>query len=843
MRLSLRRASRWVRRAARAVRFETVAFWRSRPILPGTVLYESFAGNGALCNPEAIFRELLQATDQVHLRHIWVLDGTDRHRRIRHEFAADDRVSFVEYRSAAYFKALSTSQYLINNATFPPEFSKRAGQVYLNTWHGTPLKKMGYDMPNGAFDSANTLRNFVQADFLLAQNSFMAERMYAGAYRLKGLYRGTIIEEGYPRLDRQVLNQDQFLAGRARLASDGIDLGNRSIVLFAPTWKGDSFSSPADDVQELVDFVADLQARLGEDRYTVLLKTHQVVHQFARNDPRLRRILVSNEIPTNVVLGLSGSLITDYSSIFFDFLATGRPIVFYTPDMTDYSSTRGTYYPPAEWPGPLCSTPEEVAAAIAGLASDDAGRPGPPEPYGAWRERFTAHDDGNASRRVVDIVFRGLRDGYNLTSIEQNPRTSILLHLGGMRSNGITTSALNLLGAIDHDRFDVSAVFARPRGEQQRENQARIDPRVRQFPRLGGMNGSKILHLRRRMAERLRTAVHRSTSGQNKLWDDEWMRCFGDSRFDVVADFSGYTSFWATLLLHAPKARRSIWLHNDMAAETHRVIRGRKRMQHSLPAVFDLYREFDSLVSVSASLSDVNRRHLASFGIDDKKFTSARNLLDAEHVLSGAGRDLRTLADFPRDPDTDAVLVPEWVDGLLADDGTKWFITVGRYSTEKNQDRLLRAFAIVHAAHPLARLLLVGYGPLRHHLERQIHHLGLRGAAWVTGPYSNPFPIMAAADCFVLSSNYEGQPMVILEAAILGLPVVSVDFDSVRDALPNRSVHVVAMDDEALAVGMFDYLRGEVPHATIDIGSYNRAAVDEFYRATGSSVERGAAQR
>ena len=188
--------------------------------------------------------------------------------------------------------------------------------------------------------------------------------------------------------------------------------------------------------------------------------------------------------------------------------------------------------------------------------------------------------------------------------------------------------------------------------------------------------------------------------------------------------------------------------------------------------------------------------------------------------------------------------MPEWVDGLLADDGTKWFITVGRYSTEKNQDRLLRAFAIVHAAHPLARLLLVGYGPLRDRLERQIGETGLADAAVLVGPYANPFPIMAAADCFVLSSNYEGQPMVLLEAATLGLPIVSVDFDSVHDALPNGSMSVVSQDDAALAEGMLAFVRGEVPRSsTIAIGSYNRAAVAEFAQATDPTPSRRSAIR
>ena len=264
---------------------ELRAVWRRLPVRPRSVLYESFAGNGALCNPEAIFRELLRSPDMADLRHVWVLNGLRRHRAFRSEFANHPGVRFVRYRSARYFRALATSEYLINNATFPPEFSKRAGQVYLNTWHGTPLKRMGYDMPTGAMESANTLRNFVCADFLLSQNHFMTHQMYETAYRLRGLFQGLIIEEGYPRVDRQFMDEEYRLTGRAQLEAAGIVLGERDIVLYAPTWKGDSFSSPDDDAREIVEAARELQRALGDDKYVVLLKTHQIIHHFAAAEP------------------------------------------------------------------------------------------------------------------------------------------------------------------------------------------------------------------------------------------------------------------------------------------------------------------------------------------------------------------------------------------------------------------------------------------------------------------------------------------------------------------------------------------------------------------------------
>ncbi|MCU1414922.1 MAG: glycosyltransferase [Microbacteriaceae bacterium] len=831
MNRALSRARRFARKLRRAAIAELRA-WASRgAVRPQSVLYESFAGNGALCNPEAIFRGLLRDPDFAGLRHIWVLDGRRGSTRIPSEFRGIRRVRFVRRGTAAYFHALATSGYLVNNATFPPEFSKRTGQTYLNTWHGTPLKLMGYDMPDGSLESANTMKNFLAADWLLSQNPFMTEQMYARAYRLRGAFRGRVLETGYPRVDRQFLDDDQSNAARENLESAGVHTGTKTIVLFAPTWKGDSFSDPRDDAAELAGQVAELQELLGED-FSVLLKTHQSVHTFARTLPGLAGILVPNDVPTNVILGVTTFLITDYSSIFFDHLASNRPVIFFTPDAADYTTTRGTYFAPDALPGPVFSRLASVATAIRSHSDGDQDLTASPR-YRAWQQRFSALDDGHATERVIDAVFRGRPDNARTVSLRDDSKKSLLLFLGGMRSNGITSSALNLLRAIDHEHVDVSIIIDRPMGDQQRLNQALIDPRVRQFHRIGGMNGNKAPHLRRRRSQRKgKGDDHRDHASQARLWDDEWNRCFGDARFDAVADFSGYSAFWATLMLHSPRAIRSIWLHNDMAAEEHRVIRGRTRMARGLRAVFALYSQFDRLVSVSPSLSEVNRESLArEYGIDAACFTFARNLVDGSRVSEGVGQDLTSLEGHPIDEHDGTVVVPDWAEQLRDHAAANWFVSVGRFSTEKNQARLIRAFSLVHESHPSARLVVIGYGPLRVELEELVAERQLSGAVFIVGPYQNPFPIMAAADCFVLSSDYEGQPMVLLEAALIGLPIVSVAFRSVGDALDEGEILVVEQDDLALAEGMLAFLNGVVTPAALDVASYTRRAMSEFVNA------------
>jgi CDP-glycerol glycerophosphotransferase len=806
-----------------------------------TVFYESFAGNGMLCNPEAIFRALLTDPEFSQLTHVWALTNKSENRSVVSEFADNPRVQFVRPGSSGYYKALATSGYLINNATFPPEFGKRDGQVYLNTWHGTPLKKMGYDIGDPASRVGNVIRNFLNADYLLSNSEFMTEQMYEGAHRLRQIYRGRIIEEGYPRIDRQFMSASEQDSTRDRLKHAGLAIDDRRIILYAPTWKGTNFNRPEDDANELIERVAELSSLIDTDRYVVLLKTHQVVHRFAARRPEITGYLVPNEIPTNSVLGVADILVTDYSSIFFDFLATGRPIVFLTPDIGDYAGYRGLYMEPETWPGPVVRTVPELAQELVSL---DRSGPSPAvaDRYRASRARFCAYDDGGAAARIVDIVFRRQEAGYRIVRATRDDRPSILIHGGGMRPNGITSSLLSLLDAIDHTRFDVSVSFPNSYNRQVVEKQGQINPQVRQLARVGGMNGSKVGTVARRLAVRrgdLRS--HSRNPKQRMLWDDEWTRCFGSSMFDYVVNFSGYGPLGATLLLHAPGAERSIWLHNDMAADAHRVVGGRRRHFHDLTSVFSLYPEYDHLVSVSQSLAEINARSLARYA-EPSRFTSAANLANTGRVLAAADVDLRAAA---ADPATGTV--PDWAAELAASepaeseqaasDSVTTFVTVGRLSPEKNQARLIRAFAAAHAERPKTRLIIVGTGPLENDLTDLVARLGLTESVWLVGHQSNPYALMARCDCFVLSSDYEGQPMVVLEARILGLPVVTVDFGSVADSLPGDAGVIVPATDADLARGLLAFLDGAVTTGSFDAAAYNHRAVEEFYAAVGITAE------
>ena len=819
-----------MRQLRRAARHEVHAYYRRQAVQPNVVFYESFAGNGMLCNPEAIFRALLADPEFAHLNHVWALRSRHENRNVVREFAHDRRVTFVRVGSVGYFRALARSGWLVNNATFPTEFSKRPGQTYLNTWHGTPLKKMGYDINDRASRVANVVRNFLQADYLVAANPFMIEQMYERAHRLDNIFGGKFIDEGYPRIDLQFVDEAAREAARSRVAEAlGIELGGRKIILYAPTWKGTNFNRPEDDIDELLDRVAELRSGIDESRYVVVLKSHQVVHRFAADRPGLKGVLFPNEWPTNALLAVTDILVTDYSSIFFDFLATGRPIAFLTPDIDDYAGYRGLYFEPDEWPGPVVRSVPELVEALRDIDANGVDKAVDAR-YRSMQQRFVSREDGGATSRIVDIVFRGRTEGYRIADTARDGKNTLLLYAGGMRPNGITSSLVNLLNAVDYGRFDVTVVFPNSHRPLVVAKQSELNPRARQLARVGGMNGSKVTHLRRRISWFSRNlALHRTSETQRKMWDDEWQRCFGSARFDEVIDFSGYGPFFSTLLLHSPAAERSIWLHNDLMSDAHRVTQGRRRLLRDLFGIFSLYRDFDHLVSVSASLNEINRARLAKWA-DPGRFTFARNLVDARTVLDNAAIPVQAAV---ADPDTGDL--PVWASRLVRGSATTTFVTAGRLSEEKNHARLLDAFAEVHRAHPATQLVIVGSGPLLTALELQAEALRISDAVIFTGHQSNPHAIMAASDCFVLSSNYEGQPMVLLEALMVGLPIVTVEFGAVADAVPEGSALVVSQDVQGLVEGMNAFLDGQVVARPFDPEAYNREAIAEFSRAIGAT--------
>ncbi|WP_166973428.1 glycosyltransferase [Brevibacterium atlanticum] len=817
------------------------------PVREKTVVWESFSGNGALCNPEALFRQMIEDPQYCEFRHTWVLSERAWNSPFRSEFADHPRVGFVKYRTTTYFEQLENSHYLFNNATFPAEFIKRPDQVYVNLWHGTPLKKMGYDIERGADGARNVLRNFMSADYLISQNSFMTNEMYLGAYKLTNVYEGAIVEEGYPRTDTMFAADAGKAADRV-LRHRGIETAGKKVLLYAPTWRGESFYNPDADANRLKGTLRALREDPAFEDWVVLLKAHQVIFDQLVDDPEFEDFLVPNDLPANEALALADVLVTDYSSIFIDYLATGRPIAFHIPDSDNYSSDRGLYLGPEELPGPTSRDDVELVENVKALIDDnqiEAAFPHERQRYAALASKLTTRDDGEAGKRVLDIVFNGNEHAYNVKRGFDDGRKKVVIYLGGMITNGITSSALNLLHSIDSNRFDVTAFFYRSGQRDRKENAAMIPGHVRQvirdssilqLPLLGSMND----------LENTDVEDLPEDDADATIWDWEWRRIFGQAQFDAAVDFSGYSSYWTRIVAHATAPRKVIWLHNDLAADAEREVNGVRPHFRNLTGVFKLYREFDALVSVSPDLDSINRENLGRYA-PQQKFTNARNTIDVERIRSGSGgslesnpeagvHSLENLAEavkalghyYSFDDIITEASRQRSLSRVSGDNAGITFVTVGRLSPEKNHARLIRAFAQISAEQTDTNLVIIGEGPLERELKQLAVSLGVAARVQFTGRLRNPYSVMSACDCFVMSSDYEGQPIVILEARVLGLPIVTTRFGSVSSAMEDSGGLIVDTDETALAAGMQKFIDGKLQARAFDGDDYNRAVMNEF---------------
>jgi CDP-glycerol glycerophosphotransferase len=352
------------------------------------VLHHSFGGRFS-DSPRAIHQALNGSGHPSE--HVWLLDP-----RHRHSFPAGVRT--VEYGSRRAVEELESADVVVSNTHIEMDWTKAPGAIYLQTWHGTPLKHIHFDSlwaPPGRV--AYLTEDVRRWDYLLSPNRVSTERL-RGAFG----FNGEIVESGYPRNDVLLSPRSDGIRAAVRRQLDIPD--DATVVLYTPTWRDDVL-----DAQGRQDFalqldLAEVNRRLGNDHY-LLIRTHFLVSAElpAMDGPRVRDVSAYPDV-SDLYLA-ADAMVTDYSSTMFDFAVTGKPLLFYTYDLEHYRDTlRGFYFDlHRHAPGPVLRTGGDLLAALADL---DKVRAQYAPAYEAFRQQFCDLDDGAATTRVIDRFFR-----------------------------------------------------------------------------------------------------------------------------------------------------------------------------------------------------------------------------------------------------------------------------------------------------------------------------------------------------------------------------------------------------------------------------------------------------
>lgn len=767
-------------------------FFDVLPILEDTILYEVHNGSAMACNPLAIFEHLLQNPEFTNFKHFWIVNDLEN---VPEKYRALNNVFFAKRGSTLYLRLLATCKYLICNGTFAEYFVRKDGQRYLNTWHGTPLKTLGKDMLTPPFARTNTARNFLHATHLIFPNEHTRYTQIEG-HSIDKIVTANCLISGYPRND-QLINIDHSKNANIR---QGLGIPDtKPVVLFAPTYRG-SWNSPALEAEYLIEQLK----KMIDPSYVLLFRGHHLVEkQLLALDLPVK--VAPQAIDTNSLLPIVDILISDYSSIIMDYLVLERPIVHYIPDWDDYKTTRGLYFERKDLPWHQCDTAEAVKVAVINAIENPHSFIN--EKQSEFAEQYCKAEDGNATRRVIDFFFN--------TSPEQQARPKgkraiIRTALGTI--NGVASSAISLANNLVSQDYDVTLLLD---SVELKKEEAGFDiiRKLEESVNVVFRTGRSSMSLEQQwIFDKFNAENSFYSPAMEQIFNtsarQECYRMLGTSEFDLSLEHQGYHPFWVGIMANINATDHAIYLHNDMVEES-------KQRLPNLKRTFQLYKNYETFINVSNSSMAINKENFKPiFPELIENFCQVRNGLDAERIVE--------LASAPSDdPDIEQ----------FNNDVRFKLINIARMWPEKNQVRLIEMVRVLLDKGQHVSLYVLGTGPLLSVLEAKIAELGLNDHVFLLGVKRNPFQFLKSADCHVLSSDYEGQGIVLLEAMSLGVPCVSTNIPGPDNVLENGLGLLTELSPEALANAVIAIKKGEFKPKKFDAKAYNTDALNEFLSA------------
>lgn len=368
------------------------------------VVFEAFQGRQYTCSPKALYLEMKADPRYADYRFIWVFTPEAAARNP----IADERTQIVTYDTRAHHRAMARAGYIVTNSMPMGIVKLRPGQKLIETWHGTPLKRLGCDIEVDS-NSVNTKEEIhrryrqrvSQMTHFLSPSDFYTEKL-TSAFDLKGAgSRVEMIQQGYPRndfLSRYTQADVTRIKERLGVPQD------KKLILYAPTFRDDQKLDKAYSYSFTLEMDFDhLLETLGED-YVILFRPHYfVASRFDFEKYQGRVYDVSGADDVNEMYVIADMLITDYSSVFFDYAILKRPILLFMYDLERYQNRlRDFYIDLKELPFPIVRTQQQLEEAILDQFS---GGFEVTQGYERFNQTYTPMDDGKASERVLKAIF------------------------------------------------------------------------------------------------------------------------------------------------------------------------------------------------------------------------------------------------------------------------------------------------------------------------------------------------------------------------------------------------------------------------------------------------------
>ena len=688
------------------------------------------------------------------------------------------KIDKIITREAKATQILEKAKYIFTDSGIRPKYVKRPGQIFINTWHGTPLKVMGKDNTAEEHRLGNVQHPFLSSDYLLYPNEYMMDKMM-NSYMIEKIYAGDILLEGYPR------NSVFFTPSKLKTY---LGYDDKEIFVYMPTFRGILMDrdneSQKDDVET---YLTQIDEKL-KDNQILFAKLH-VLNESRIDFSKFNHIIpFPEEYEIYDVLNMADVLITDYSSVFFDFANTKRKIILFNYDEADYMSYRGFYFPLSDLPFPKVQNIDDLIYEMNTDKNYDDGE---------FLAKYCTYDNPDAAKRICEHIFLN-KNICKVVKVKNNKK-NILIFAGALYKFGIASALFNLLNKVDRSKYNFFITF-----KQWEENIIENHEEIFQLI----PDNVEVLPIRFNLTPTVREKLDynkfylskddmKCPESLHNLFSRSFKKQFGGVDFSCVIDFDGYNHD-ETLMFVNSNLKSIVWCHNDMVQEI-------KCKSNQNPNILkEAYSKATEVVCVSDSLFE----SVLNFTNNDN-ISLVHNINNYEEIEKNSKK--------PCDLD------------ILNSQGYK-FITIGRFSPEKGHIRLIKAFNEFYKTHSDAKLIIIGgYGDLYDKTLEFVKSLECRDNIVLLTNISNPMPILKKCDLFILSSYYEGWPMVLMEANTLGLSIISTDIPSTK-AMGEYAGHIVDNSKEGLLKGMVDFSEGKVKPLNSDFKEYNQNAISEFYK-------------
>lgn len=408
-------------------------YYEQLEIKQNIVLAQAYSGMNFYGNMYYILKEMISRKECENFEFYVGVRKEDRKeikKFINNTF--DKKIKILNIGSKKYLKILASAKYLFNNVAFPTYFIKKEGQIYLNTWHGTPLKGLGRSIMDAPNESGNYQRNFLMTDYLLFPNEYTFNCMRED-YMINNFFVGKYVLNGYPR--NSVFYDDNL----KKELRKKYQLENKEIIIYMPTWRRKPQKGEEDiQVTKCIEFVKYLEENLKENQ-VLYVKLHNLVNDKINFEKYKKVKLFPKDCETYEFLAISDALITDYSSVMFDYLNCNKKIILYTYDLEEYINGRSVYFDIQTLPFPMCTTLEEVYKELKKINKTHN--------YDSVKKKFCTFDNLNSSKQIVDLILNKKEKDIKIIEGKkyQNNKPNALIYCGKL---SIGKTAYNLLNSL-----------------------------------------------------------------------------------------------------------------------------------------------------------------------------------------------------------------------------------------------------------------------------------------------------------------------------------------------------------------------------------------------------------